>query len=103
MDGPLPRREPASHPITNNPSTRMLGLNIRSIAKLFDAIFSHITSIRRTNQGIFRMQNIIPAIYFAGHVGPFTAYRTAAYAITVATSHEKLALPKWRNNIVTMM
>ncbi len=49
------------------------------------------------------MQNIIPAIYFAGHAGPFTAYRTAAYAITIATSHEKLALPKWRNNIVTMM
>jgi hypothetical protein len=45
------------------------------------------------------MQNIIPATYFAGHAGPFTAYRSAAYAITVATSHEKLSLPKWRNNI----
>jgi hypothetical protein len=45
------------------------------------------------------MQNIIPATYFAGHVGPFSVYPTAAYAITIATSHEKLSLPKWRNNI----
>jgi hypothetical protein len=77
----------------------MLGLNIRFITRFSCAIFSHITRIRRTNQGIIRMQNIIPAIYFAGHAGPFTAYRSAAYAITVATSREKLALPKWRNNI----
>ena len=46
------------------------------------------------------MQNFIPAIYFAGHVGPFSVYPTAAYAITVATSRDKLAMPKWRNNIL---
>jgi hypothetical protein len=45
------------------------------------------------------MQNIIPAIYFAGHVGPFSVYPTAAYAITIASSRDKLTMPKWRNNI----
>jgi hypothetical protein len=45
------------------------------------------------------MRNIIPATYFAGHVGPFSLYRSAAYAITIATSRDKLAMPKWRNNI----
>jgi hypothetical protein len=45
------------------------------------------------------MQNFIPANYFAGHVGPFSVYPTAAYAITIATSRDKLAIPKWRNNI----
>jgi hypothetical protein len=49
------------------------------------------------------MQNIIPATYFAGHVGPFSVYPTAAYAITIATSRDKLSVPKWRNNIPTMM
>ena len=77
----------------------MLGLNIRSITRFLSAIFSNITSIRRTNQGIIRMQNYIPTIYFAGHVGPFSVYPTAAYAITIATSRDKLAMPKWRNNI----
>ncbi len=45
------------------------------------------------------MQDNIPAIYFAGHVGRFSVYPTAAYAITIATSRDKLAMPKWRNNI----
>ena len=81
----------------------MLGLNIRFITRFFCAIFSHITSIRRTNQGIIRMQDNIPAIYFAGHVGPFSVYPTAAYAITVATSRDKLAMPKWRNNILVQV
>jgi hypothetical protein len=45
------------------------------------------------------MQNIIPATYFAGHVGPFSVYPNAAYAIAVATQRDKLAMPKWRNNI----
>jgi hypothetical protein len=81
----------------------MLGLNIRFITRFFYAIFSHITCIRRTNQGIIRMQNIISTTYFAGHVGPFTAYRTAAYAITLATSSDKLAMPRWRNNILAQV
>jgi hypothetical protein len=46
------------------------------------------------------MQNFIPATYFAGHVGPFSVYPTAAYAITVATSPDKCNMPKWRNNIL---
>lgn len=46
------------------------------------------------------MRNCIPTIYFDGHVGPFSVYPTAAYAITLATSRDKLAMPKWRNNIV---
>ena len=46
------------------------------------------------------MRNNIPTIYFDGHVGPFSVYPTAAYAITLATSRDKLAMPKWRNNIV---
>ena len=46
------------------------------------------------------MQNNITTIYFAGHVGPFSVYPTAAYAITLATSRDKLAMPKWRNNIL---
>ena len=46
------------------------------------------------------MQDYIPTIYFAGHVGPFSVYPTAAYAITLATSRDKLAMPKWRNNIM---
>ena len=45
------------------------------------------------------MQDNIPTIYFAGHVGRFSVYPTAAYAIIVATSRDKLAMPKWRNNI----
>ena len=45
------------------------------------------------------MQNFIPAIYFAGHVGPFFVYPTAAYAITIAASPDKLAIPKRRNAI----
>jgi hypothetical protein len=77
----------------------MLGLNIDSITRFFCAIFSHITSIRRTNQGIIRMQNIIPTTFFASHIGPFYVYPTAAYAITIAASRDKLAMPKWRNNI----
>jgi hypothetical protein len=77
----------------------MLGLNIRSVTRFLSAIFSNITSIRRTNQGIIRMQDNIPTIYFAGHVGRFSVYPTAAYAIIVATSRDKLAMPKWRNNI----
>jgi hypothetical protein len=77
----------------------MLGLNIRFIPRFLCAIFSNITSIRRTKQGIIRMQDHIPTIYVSGHVGPFSVYPTAAYAITVATSRDKLAMPKWRNNI----
>ena len=46
------------------------------------------------------MPDFIPIIYFAGHVGPFSVYPTTAYAITVATSRDKLAMPKWRNNIL---
>jgi hypothetical protein len=49
------------------------------------------------------MQNFIPTTYSAGHVGPFPVYPTAAYAITIATSPDKLGMPKWRNNIMTMM
>jgi hypothetical protein len=77
----------------------MLGLNIRYVTRFLSAIFSNITSIRCTNQGIIRMQDNIPTIYFAGHVGPFSPYPTAAYAITVTTSRDKLGMPKWRNNI----
>ena len=47
------------------------------------------------------MQPNTTAIYFAGHVGPFSLYPTAAYAITIATSRDKLAMPKWRNYILT--
>ena len=78
----------------------MLGLNIQFIPRFLCAIFSNITSIRHTKQGIIRMQDNIPTIYFSGHVGPFSVYPTAAYAITVATSRDKLAMPKWRNNIL---
>jgi hypothetical protein len=49
------------------------------------------------------MQNIIPATYFAAHVGPFSVYPTAAYAITIATSRDKVGMPKWRNNILTQV
>jgi hypothetical protein len=77
----------------------MLGLNIRFNPQFFCAIFSHITSIRRTNQGIIRMQNIIPTTYSAGHVGPFSVYPTAAYAITIATSPDK----RGATTIMTMM
>ena len=46
------------------------------------------------------MQDDMPTIYFASHVGRFSVYPTAAYAITVAMSRDKLAMPKWRNNIL---
>jgi hypothetical protein len=46
------------------------------------------------------MQNHIPAIYFAGHAGPFTVYPGAAYAIRLATRRDKIEMPKWRNNIM---
>jgi predicted fused transcriptional regulator/phosphomethylpyrimidine kinase len=39
------------------------------------------------------MQTFSSATYFTGHVGPFSVYPTAA------TSRDKLAVPKWRNNI----
>ena len=46
------------------------------------------------------MKTIIPATYFSGHVGRFSVYPTAAaYAITIATLRDKLAMPKPRNNI----
>ena len=45
------------------------------------------------------MQSFIPTIYFTGHVGRFSVYPSAAYAITIATSRDKLSMPKWRNNI----
>ena len=77
----------------------MLGLNIRFVTRFLSAIFSNITSIRRIYQGIIRMRNCIPAIYFDGHVGPFSVHPTSAYALTIATSRDKLAMPKWRNNI----
>jgi len=47
------------------------------------------------------MPNIISATYFAGHIGPFSVYPTAAYAIMITTSRDKLAMPKWRNYILT--
>jgi hypothetical protein len=100
MDGSLPRRKPASHPITNNPSTANAGAEYPIYCKASCAIFSHSTSIRRTKQGIIRMQDHISTIYFSGHVGPFSVYPTAAYAMTVATSCYKLTMPKWRNNIL---
>jgi hypothetical protein len=81
----------------------MLGLNIRFITRFYCAIFSHVTSIRGTNQGIIRMQTNFPTIYFTGHVGPFSVYPTAAYAITIATSRDKRAMPKWRNNILVQV
>ena len=49
------------------------------------------------------MQTFTPTIYFAGHVGPFSVYPTAAYAITIAASRDKLAMPKWRNNTPVQM
>ncbi len=49
------------------------------------------------------MQTVISPTYFAGHVGPFSVYPTAAYAITVAASRGKLAMPKWRNNILAQV
>ena len=45
------------------------------------------------------MPNIFRTLYCAGHVGPFSLYPTAGYAIVVATAREKLAMPKWRNYI----
>ena len=78
----------------------MLGLNIQSVSRFFCAIFSNITSrFAAPIKVLSEMQDNIPTIYFAGHVGPFSAYPTTAFAITVATSRDKLAMPKWRNNI----
>jgi hypothetical protein len=80
----------------------MLGLNIRLIT-LPPRYLAILSAFAAPFQGIIRMQEIIPAIYFDSHVGPFRQYPAAAYAITVATHRDKRAMPKWRNNILVQL
>ena len=81
----------------------MLGLNIRFITRFSTRYLAILPAFAAPIKVFFRMQNFIPVTHFAGHVGPFSVYPTAAYAITIATSPDKLGMPKWRNNIPVQM
>ena len=78
----------------------MLGLNIRSITRFYPRYLAILPAFAAPIKVLSECKIISPTIYFDGHVGPFSVYPTAAYAITVATSRDKLAMPKWRNNIL---